>query len=317
MSLTQRQLEIRRTGITASDIRVLVGEDPYGRTLHDVWRAKVLGETEPAETEYRRLGNELEPIALRIGAAKRNYHILRRDPETLTVRHRERSAHIATPDAFLAESAFHEPSALGEAKVVGFHNGRDWGDEQEEEIPDWCLVQATWQAYVTAIPVVVVMALVGTEVRTYTIRRNENLVGVLVEQADKFLRDYVTPKRAPAVDGSPGSRRMLRALFPSGGGPVVRATDETELLARQFLEAKREFVHDETKLETLRQLLITACGDASGIVGEGWRLKHELRPQREVTPKPYTVQAYRHFDLRETSKGLAGVLANKRRTEAA
>jgi predicted phage-related endonuclease len=298
MSLSPEQIAIRRTGITASDIRAIVGLDPYGVTRHDVYASKVLGVDRFKETEATELGDDLEPIALRLLAKKRNRHILRRDPKTLTVRHRERSAHIATPDAFLAEHAFREASELGEAKVVGFHNASGWGTEPDA-IPDWALVQVTWQAYVTAIPVVLVGALIGTEVRTYRIERDEDLVGVLVEEADKFLRDHVTPRKPPAVDGTEGSGRMLRALFPRPTGPMVRASAEAEERAKAYFHWKHQVEVAEANLEGVKQALIAACGESEGIVGSTWRMKLGMRKGYTVDRQSYTVPEARTFDMRE------------------
>jgi predicted phage-related endonuclease len=310
VSLTKRQLEIRRSGITASDIRAIVGVDPYGRGPHDVWTDKVIGPAnDDAETEYQNIGSELEPLAIRLTAAKRKLHVLRRDPQSLTVRHRERSAHVATPDAFLAETALHDPVALCEAKIVGFYNAHDWG-HADDEIPDWCLVQVTWQSYVTEIPVVIVGALIGTECRTYRIERDDELTGVLVEAADRFIVDHITPKRPPTVDGSAGSGRMLRALFPRATGPMVRATDEIEAVAKEYFEAKRARDDAEVRLEEQKQLLMTACAEFEGLTGDGWRLRRGVR-------KAYTLPALearivpegRTFDLRATKASRKGQTA--------
>jgi predicted phage-related endonuclease len=303
MGLTQHQLAMRRTGITATDVRVLSGLDPYGRTPHDVWRSKVLGDDTVAESEAMSLGSELEPIVLRRLAEKRGLHILRMDPELLTIRHPKTAHHLATPDAFFASSAFHKPEAVGQVKVVGLRGAHEWADDQDgpDGIPEHVLIQCAWELYVAGVVVEHVGALIGTEVRPYRIELTPDvahLIEALQDAANRFWTDHVLTKRPPAIDGSAGAARMLRALFPQPRGPVTRATDEIEGVAAHYLASKRSLAELEQSIETDKQLLITACGDAAGIVGEGWRLKLELREAVEVVPKPYTKAAYRHFDLR-------------------
>ncbi|HZU84383.1 MAG TPA: YqaJ viral recombinase family protein, partial [Polyangiaceae bacterium] len=291
MSLTEKQLAMRRSGITATDVRALSGLDPYGRSPHDVWLDKMGMSSATSESEAMSLGNELEPIVLRRLAEKRGLHVLRVDPESLTMRHPRVAHHLATPDAWLAKTAVHDPEAIAQVKVVGLRTAHEWAEDTEtaDGIPEYVLIQCAWELYVSMQVVEHVGALIGTQVRAYRVELTPDIAHVieaLREVADRFWADHVLTKKPPAVDGSDGSARMLRKLFPSGGGPVVRAGDEVELLASKYFEAKRELEQHEGKIEQLKQLLITACGDAGGIVGEGWRLKYELRAAREVAPKP-------------------------------
>ncbi|HTQ48755.1 MAG TPA: YqaJ viral recombinase family protein [Polyangiaceae bacterium] len=308
MSHTKKQLEKRRTGITATDLVALVGASPYGRTAHDVWRSKVLAdEATVVESEAMSLGNELEPIVLRRLAARRNLHVLPVDPETLTMRHPKVAHHLATPDALLGPTRLHAPEAIAQVKVVGLRAAHEWADDTDgdgaELVPEHVLVQCAWEMYVSHHPVEHVGALIGTEVRAYRLELTPpvaQLVEVLVDAADRFWRDHVLANKPPAVDGSDGSARMLRGLFPRSSALVKRASDEVELLAAAYFDARAGVEEAERHLETQKQLLITACGEAGGIVGEGWRLKYELRAGYEVTPKPYKVEPRRAFDLRKT-----------------
>lgn len=303
MSLTDKQRAIRRSGITATDVRVLAGVDPHGRTPHDVWRAKVLGEEDFVETEATELGTELEPIVIPRLARKVRLHALRVDPETLTRRHPTVAHHIATPDALLAPHAFDDPCALGQIKVVGLHNVRDWGDQTDgvEAVPEYVLVQCAWELHVTGLPVNHVGVLAGTEVRVYTIQRDaavEELIGALEETADRFWTDHVLAKAPPIIDGSAGSARLLKALFPTARGPVAKASPAVEDVARNYFAAKTALDHAKAEVERAKQLLITACGEAPGMLGDGWRLSHAMRAGYHVDA--YDVPEGRRFDMRRT-----------------
>lgn len=306
MSLTEKQLAVRRSGVTATDVVVLAGLSPYGRTAHDVWSDK-LGIAAPfVESEAMSLGTELEPIVLRRLATKVGLHIVPVDPESLTMRHPQVAHHLATPDALLAPTRVHDPVAIAQVKVVGIRAANDWADDEggSDGIPEHVLAQCAWEMYVSGHVVEHVGALVGTEVRPYRLELTPDLahlVEALGEVADRFWTDHVVARKPPAVDGSEGSGRMLRGLFPRSSGATVRATPEVEQLAREYFEHKGELEKHEQALETVKQLLITACGEASELAGDGWRLKYTLREGYEVTPKPYLVPAGRRFDMRAVS----------------
>lgn len=303
--LTAKQKEIRRTGITAGDVRALCGLDPYGRTEHDVWRAKVLGDDDIEESEAMSLGNELEPVVIRRLAAKVSRSIVPIPSEDLTRPHRTIAHHIATPDAYLSLSAAPlRIDELAEVKVVGFFAANDWGPNLDGEVPDWVQIQCAWQMHVTEVPVCRVGALIGTEVRTYTLTRDEDLEGTLVDVADRFHRDHIVAQRAPAVDGSEGSRRMLRAQWPrQTAGSIMAAGPSEEALARQYFEAKRVIKEAEAIAELAAQSLIANMGTLEHLKGDGWRAIYARR--EEVAIAATTRRAYRHFDIRPV-KGKSG-----------
>jgi predicted phage-related endonuclease len=302
MSLTAKQLEIRKTGVTATDVVVLAGLSPYDRTPHDVWADK-MGIAPPFdETEATGLGLELEPIVLRRVAAKREFHLLKVNPEDLTRRHPDHPHHIATPDAIGATTAFHVPYALAQVKVVGKHAWPLW-EAADEEMPDYVFAQCCWELHVHAeagFVVDYVGALCGTEVRHFEVQADgpgvQDTIGALVEVADQFHADHMLRKQPPPVDGSAGARRMLGALWPRNRGITLSATSDSETLAREYMRARTAEKDAVEAKELAAQGLIALVGDADGITGDGWRLRYELREPAEVAA--YTRKAFRAFDLR-------------------
>jgi len=326
MSLTDKQIAFRRTGITATDMRVLAGVDPYGRTEHDVWASKVLGTDDFTPTEATELGEELEPILVPRLAKKVGLHALRSDPQLLTRAHPDKPTHIATPDALLAPTRLHDPEALAQVKVCGLYAAGHWGHPKEgpDGVPEHVLVQVAWEMHVYRLPVEFVGALIGTELRAYRLELTPDiarLIEALEETADRWWQDHVVRNRPPAIDGTEGSRRMLRGLFPKVIAGCIPADDQAEALAADYFARKAAVAEAEQALEATRQLLITACGSAEGILGEGWRLYLRERDGYTVQPSPYTVPAQRHFDLRRVGDKpgpkKAAARPRKRATEAA
>jgi predicted phage-related endonuclease len=291
VSLTAKQIEIRRSGITSSDVRVIVGEDPYSRTVHDVFASKIYGLDSFRETEATRLGTALEPVVIAQAAERLNRTVRVVPPDEMTVRHREHAHHIATPDA-LFENV--EDEGL-EVKVVGLHQQYEWGDSGIGPVPDGFVIQCTWQAYVKNWARVHLAALLGTEIRLYIVERDPDLEGVLVEQVDRFRRDHILTRVPPEIDGSAGARRMLKARWPSATETLLQANIETEQQARIYFDAKRQIDALEATRELAAQKIIQYIGSNGGVKGDGWRCLYGLRAAQH-----YTVDKapYRHFDCR-------------------
>ena len=297
MSLSPEQIAMRRTGITATDVVVLAsGSDWHGRTVHDLYRSKVLGVDDFQPTEATELGDELEPVVLRRAAAKLGLELR---PTPGTIAHPEHRRYLATPDAAAQYGWL-------QAKVVGLHPAREWGptDTGVEGLPESVLVQCAWEMFVGETEVEYVGALLGTEVRTYRIERDldgiDELVLGLRDLADRFIVDHLDAMRPPAVDGSEGSARLLAALFPRQRTPALRASPEAEEAARTYFAATRAMKALEAEKELAKQRLVAFVGDADGTTGDGWRLKLDWREPVEV--KATTRAGYRHFDCRP-SKG--------------
>ena len=302
MSLTARQLEIRLGGVTATDVVALSGMSPHGRTAHDVYCEKLEIAAPWVASDEAEIGEVIEPVVIRRLAKTLGLHVLRRKADEMTIVHPEHPTRVATPDAFFATTAFTPLLATGQVKVVGAHKFYEWGPDGEEP-PDWVSVQCTWEGHVARVPVVHVGALLGTEVRAYTVAVAGDLLEALIEVADRFWTDHVLAQRPPPIDGSAGSGRMLKSLFPRARlGPSIPATPEAEEAARAYFAFRAQAKAADAELEGAKQALIAACGDAPGITGNGWRLLRGMRKGYTVTPEPYTVPEGRGFDLRAMGK---------------
>ena len=297
MSLTEAQLAKRRTGLTATDVVVLAsGSDWHGRTIHDVWRAKVLGKDDFEPTEATELGDEFEPIVIRRAAAKLGIEV---DRGTETISHPEHSRYLCTPDAIEKQHG-----QFLQVKVVGYHMARAWGDTDTGAagLPEVVFVQCAWEMFVGQTEIEHVGALLGTEVRTYRIDRArdgvDDLVGGLREIGDQFWTDYVEPRRPPPVDGSEGAKRMLAAIWPMTKAPAIRATPEAERVARAYFTAHAAEAEAEKAKKLAQQQLVALVGKHAGLTGDGWRLKYDWRDPTEIAAT--TRKGYRHFDCRAT-----------------
>lgn len=272
LGLDAGQLALRRTGITATDMKRLAGVDPHGGTPFDVYVEKV-GEPAADSDEIsiaKRLGHMAEAIACELVAQE---HRLVLAPAT-TERHWAHDWVLATPDRNVLERPGGKRYALVEAKNVGTHMLHRWkdGHTYRDMPPDEVLIQVNWQMCVTATKYCFVAAILGgTDYHSWLVERDDDLFTALLEAGDFFMRHHVRPRIAPTPDGSNSAAAMVRGLFPRNTQPMVRASDEANALARKLLdaEARGKAADEETKaIKSALQLLI---GDATGMEGEGWQ----------------------------------------------
>lgn len=294
--LTEAQLLLRKRLITATDVRVLAGFDPYGLSPHDVWLSKCTNEPSKFEvTEAMEIGNDVEPITLKHLARKRQIALV---PAT-TIVHPTIRHHGATPDALQPVIGDAVPEYGAEVKAVGFRFSREWDPDDPEGFPEWVLPQVAWCMHVAGARRWYVGAIIGTMVGTWVVERADvqDLTEALVEVADKFYVDHVLTKVPPRLDASDGAYRMIRKLVGEGSnGAMLKASAEAEQAAALYFEAQRELKAAEAKKQEATSRLIATAGEFDGVKGDGWRLLH--RAQGSYVVPSYTVAAQRKFDLR-------------------
>jgi len=297
--LTEAQIALRKTMITATDARVLAGLDPYGRSLHDIWVSKCLDEPPFEPTEAMMLGNDIEPVVLKHLARKRGITLV---PST-TVVHPTIAHHGATPDALAPTKDGESPEYGAEVKVTGFRYANEWDVTDEQEgFPEWVLPQIAWGMHCTGAKRWYVGVIIGTTIGTWVVEWSEvaELVDALVEVADRFYIDHVVPRKPPRLDDSDGASRMIRAIVgKTSNGVMLKASEEAEAAAKLYFQAKKEMELAAAKKQEAMSNLIAIIGEADGVKGDGWRALHKLQAGYHVDPKPYDVEPMRKFDLRK------------------
>jgi putative phage-type endonuclease len=269
VGLTDEDRARRRQSLGASEVASVVGVHPY-QSAHQVWASKCLG-VDFAGNEATRLGQALESAILAI-YSDRYGRTLR--PGAYMVGPEPWIS--ATPDAHVVEPV---EEGLVEAKLVGLRSMYMWGpgntdEEESDAIPLHYLCQAHWQLLVTGQPWVDVSALLGTEFRTYRIRRDAEIERQLVDRCRDFWFDYVVPKKEPAADGSAGCADMLRRLYPRSGAEPVQADAELEALVAKLAEARAAIDAAEVAKRLRENEIKARLMDARGAHGDGWRIRY-------------------------------------------
>lgn len=258
--LTEAQIEQRRHGLGSSDVAAVVGLNPY-RSKIDVYNVKRgIVEDNVGNIDAVIHGNYAEPGILShyedtTGAA------LTRGKDIGTLSHPDHPWAMATPDAIAEKNG---SRWIVEAKEAGWTVAHRWGPAGTEEVPDEYLVQCQWQMFVMDIDRCDLHASVDRQFRTYTIRRNEALIGQLFARALDFwtkLRNGIPPE----IDGSSGCADLLTSLYPEPKGERVQADEEAEALAIEL----RGLYEDEKRIaerkDAIKAKLCERIGDARGM----------------------------------------------------
>ncbi len=274
MSLTEKQLKMRRTGIGASEIAALAGLSKYSTPIQIYERKVGLA---PAESSLRMdLGDLLEePIAQLY--ARRTGTRLRK---CVTLRHRTHEIALATPDRAVfrgevpAGLPIRSAERLLQIKTTGWRQRDEWGREGTDEIPEDYLAQVQWEMDVADVPLCDVAVLVDRdEFLVYTVARDPELVAGLHEVAARFWQDHVLPQRPPPPDASERYAEYLGRAFPREQSELLKPAPleiEATALALRGHEAA---IKDLTQLaEVEKNTLRAFIGEATGVTGSFGRI---------------------------------------------
>ncbi len=256
--------ELRRAGVTASEIAVVMGLSPYDSPFNLYW-AKL--------NDWRWGGNEYTGVGTHLEDAIADWWMAERDPiENLQAQwaglyaHPGRPWQLATPDRLLYLSCaacggrgmygpedpdytlacrecdlagyVGDPLALLECKWVA-QSWDGWGEEGTDQIPTYYRCQGLWQADTLGVDEVHFAVLGPTGFRAYLVRRDER-----GEEDLRVMRGYaldfvrrLTEQDPPDLDSHSATVDALRKLHPSLGQGDVEVSVE---LAERYRIARLE-----------------------------------------------------------------------------
>lgn len=260
MSLTPEQLDIRRSGIAATDVSAVLGLSPWRSPL-DVWLDKT-GRAPPVEeTEDMQRGTFLEDGARRWYAHRTGAKVA--VPGTLV--HPRDSLVIATPDGV----------ALLGGEVRGLEikmpsGARGWGEPGTDAVPQHYVIQCAWQLAAMAewTDTVDVFAVLEGKPRLYHVKRDAELEGILVDEMHRFWRDHVVTGRPPEVEAR-DLESVSWAFLRSAGDAVDFSAipPETQVVLEEYLRAYQEESAASERRALWEARAKLALGDAPGVRG--------------------------------------------------
>lgn len=252
----------RTNGIGGSDMAALLGLSKR-RTRMQLYLSAI-GEIPEREGDEAMLwGNLLEPLILD-EYARRCQVDLERNVEVVA----EGRPHLRGHLDALVKGA---PVGV-EAKtngIVGFWGTQEWGEEGTDQIPDAYLGQCHF--YMGLMPSIerfeVPALLAGRGLQIYMVERNQPLSDRLLDEADRFWREHVEPRRPPEMDGSVEAAQWLTRRYPAAKLPMLESTPELDEIAARVRSAKIAKKSAEGEEELCKNLFRELIGEAKGVHG--------------------------------------------------
>lgn len=200
----QDWLALRQSGIGGSDIAAIIGVSPYA-TAYDIYQSKTQPLSDEDMNEFAYWGTVLEDtvareFSKRSGLKIQNVNFLMRHPE-----HRWAIANIDRAiinPAIKGNVRFKDgkltTDQIVEIKTASEHVGKNWGNEESDEVPDQYQCQAQWYMGVTDTQVCHMAVLIGgNKYRQYKIERHQDFIDYLFEAAESFWNDNVLAEIEP------------------------------------------------------------------------------------------------------------------------
>lgn len=264
MSLSPEQIEDRQQGITATDVAAIVGVHPY-RSAVDVWSDK-LGLSAPfIGNDRTRWGNILEPVLRADYEERKGVRVEVHG----TLQHDDWPWMKATPDGLVYEGQHIDPCRGLEIKCHTIHLAYLYGAPGSDEVPEYELCQVSWNMAVTELQRWDLVAFIDGQPTDYVIDRDQELIDMLFERAERFRRDHVQTKTPPPPDGSEAYTEWLNAKHSSDNALAALVDVSGDPRAMLEVERLRELREQIAALEAQEGLVVqtikTRIGDSAGI----------------------------------------------------
>ncbi|AAZ18835.1 probable phage-related protein [Psychrobacter arcticus 273-4] len=237
-------LTLRQSGIGGSDIAAIIGVSPYA-TAYDIYQSKTQPLADEDMNEFAYWGTILEDtvareFSKRSGLKIQNVNFLMRHPE-----HRWAIANI---DRAVVNNEVKgwgnvrfkdgklTTDQIVEIKTASEYVGKNWGNEESDEVPDQYQCQAQWYMGVTDTQVCHMAVLIGgNKYRQYKIERHQDFIDYLFEAAESFWTHNVLA----GVEPDATTLQNAKDKYP-------RHNPDTTLDVEPDSEAAKAFEHYES-----------------------------------------------------------------------
>lgn len=261
--LTPEQLEIRKTGVGASEAAAVVGWSPWDGPIA-IYNQKV-GLAPPKEqNHYMEAGSFLESAIAEWYASKAGVKLQRVNH---TLRHKKYPWILATPDRFVLGEG-RKRDRIVEIKTVG-STSDDWGADGTDEIPRYYRAQVEQTMEVTGMESCDVAALFMHErrMRIFQVHRHEGLAQYLVDEVSDFWNEHVVKRVPPAFDASDDTKDYLKATFRDPSEQIIDAPNTATKYVEAYLDAKEKGAALKAQYEEAASALMFLIGNHAGMRG--------------------------------------------------
>lgn len=265
MTLSREQMELRRSGVTASEVAAVAGLNPW-RTPIQAWAQKLELEGPEPENENMARGNYLEPALLRwagdvtglvVGPGET---ILRDDLEPHV---------IATPDGYGYEaSPLQPPTHVIEVKAPQTTSS-DWTDPtiDTQGAPLYYLAQVQWQLLAAKMDRAILAALIRGRLWVYHVDAHEAFQAQLLAMARVWWKHVID--RTPPPVSDPGDAYALSRCLRQTSDEIVRVegaqASEVSALLREYQTAQEAAKKAQAEQDVIKARILHLVGERAGL----------------------------------------------------
>lgn len=264
-------LNARRMGIGGSDAAAIVGLNQYV-TPYALWADKTGRVPEQKENEAMRQGRDLESYVAQRFSEQTGIKVRRRNQ---IIRNGAYPFALANIDRdVVGERAGLECKTTTSLNMKRFRNG---------EFPAHYYVQCMHYLAVTGYDRWYLAVLIfGTELKVFTIERDEDEIAALMDAERYFWETYVVPDIPPPVDGLEPTGSAIDTLFPAESaqaGETVQLFLSDQL--RNYMELKQQAKAIDELMKKTEHQIKTELGEATEGICD--RFKIAWKPQTRQT----------------------------------
>lgn len=291
MSLTEAQLEERKSGIGGSDAATILGINPFETAfgLYLEKRGEAPAKADDFLKESRYWGSALEPVVCDRYADETGYKL-------------QKVNQLIRSDKYPFMIATIDRKVVGEDRRIGFEaktavRADGWGDSGSSEIPPYIMCQVQHYLAVTGYDVWDLGVLIGNrDYRSYRITPIQTIIDQLIEAEEEFW-DRVEHGVPPEPQWqSAATTRLIKNLYPGTNGTVVQLPP----VAQKY----HDVLTDAQEQAKLYQGVIDGCKNRIAmLMGEaaiGLLPNQSAYTRKEQERKEYTVATSKFLVTRHT-----------------
>ena len=290
-------LELRRTGIGASDIATVLGLNPGGSAY--ALYLELTGDVEHEDlsgNEFVEWGKRLEPVLIQAYAEKSGRLAWRSGELLRSIKY---PWALCTLDGRTAEKDHPRRRWPLEAKAANEWKKEDWA----EGPPEHYRVQVHQQMLVTGTDVVSVAVLLGGHKFAWCdVERDETLIERIIEEGAAFY-DRVQRRDPPPIDASEAcSSAIARRYRIPTPGLVARLPYDYVGIADKLLALKADESITRQKIKLLENQLKAAFGGAeTAVLPNGITYTWRNEPRAGYSVEPTAARVLRRQEPRQDS----------------
>lgn len=249
----------RTKGIGGSESGIVLGLNKY-KTPFELWLEKT-GRVTPEEIDSEAIywGNQMEDVVA--------HEFMKRTGKKI---HNDNFMHFHSEYPFIFANVdrllYGEPAVL-ECKTASAHLAKLW---QDDEIPDTYLTQVQHYLGVTGLDHAYIAVLIGGNKFVWKkIKRDDELIKMIIDAEVKFWNDFVVADVAPPLDGTSAAEKYLKEKYERAEAEKeVVLSNESESLIKEYLQRKETLKPLTERQKEIENLIKIQMKDAEkGIAG--------------------------------------------------